>query len=194
MGQFGNDQLGITVGRDPRTYNSNNIGYIAKGILRTQAEVDAILAKNPNYLIGGVKPQVGFMDFEDINGDGQITEAGDATLMFDKTTPVVASGFTFGASYKTFRLSMNMNLSIGGKRFYDSDARTAPTTVRNAPSFWADHWSPENPNGKFPRADAPLATANSTFWAVNGTQSRINNMVLSYQLPKNISDKIRSLI
>jgi len=191
LGQFGNDQLGITVGRDPRTYNSNNIGYITKGILRTQADVDAILAKNPNYLIGGVKPQVGFMDFEDINGDGQITEAGDATLMFDKTSPVVAAGFTLGASYKTFRLSMNINLSIGGKRFYDSDARTAPTTVRNAPSFWADHWSPENPNGKFPRADAPLATANSTFWVVNGTQSRINNMVLSYQLPKNISEKIR---
>jgi TonB-linked SusC/RagA family outer membrane protein len=190
LGQFGNDQLGILVGRDPRTYNSNNVGYIAKGILRTQSEVDAILAKNPNYLIGGVKPQVGFMDFEDINGDGQITEAGDATLMFDKTTPVVGFGFTIGATYKTFRLSTNINLSVGGKRFYDSDARLAPTTVRNAPKFWADHWSPENPNGKFPRADAPLATANSTFWAVNGTQSRINNMVLSYQLPKNISGKL----
>jgi hypothetical protein len=83
-----------------------------------------------------------------------------------------------------------MNLSIGGKRFYDSDSRIAPTTVRNAAKFWADHWSPETPNGKFPRADAPLATANSTFWAVNGTQSRINNMVLSYTLPKNISSKI----
>ncbi|MBL7737995.1 MAG: SusC/RagA family TonB-linked outer membrane protein [Chitinophagaceae bacterium] len=190
LGQFGNDQLGILVGRDPRRYNGNNIGYIAKGILRTQAEVDAILAKNPNYLIGGVKPQVGFMDFEDINGDGQITEAGDATLMFDKTTAVVGFGFTFGVTYKTFRLSTNMNLSVGGKRLYDSDARLVPTTVRNAPKFWADHWSPENPNGKFPRADAPLVTANSTFWAVSGTQSRINNMVLSYQLPKNISGKI----
>ncbi len=190
LGQFGNDQLGISVGRDPRRYNSNNIGYIAKGILRTQADVDAILAKNPNYLIGGVKPQVGFMDFVDVNGDGQITEAGDATLMFDRTTPVVGFGFTFGFTYKTFRLSTNMNLSIGGKRFYDSDARLVPTTVRNAPKFWADHWSPENPNGKFPRADAPLVTANSTFWAVNGTQSRINNMVLSYQLPKNITSKI----
>ncbi len=190
LGQFGNDQLGIAVGRDPRRYNSNNIGYIAKGILRTQEEVDAILAKNPNYLIGGVKPQVGFMDFEDINGDGQITEAGDATLMFDKTTPAVSFGFTFGVTYKTFRLSTNMNLSIGGKRFYDSDARILPTSVRNAAKFWADHWSPETPNGKFPRADAPLATANSTFWAVNGTQSRINNMVLSYQLPKKITDKI----
>jgi TonB-dependent starch-binding outer membrane protein SusC len=191
LGQFGNDQLGIVVGRDPRRYNSNNIGYITKGILRTQAEVDAVLAKNPNYLIGGVKPQVGFMDFEDINGDGQITEAGDATLMFNKTTPVVGFGFTFGFTYKTFRLSTNMNLSIGGKRFYDSDARIAPTTVRNAAKFWADHWSPENPNGKFPRADAPLITANSTFWAVNGTQSRINNMTLSYQVPKPLAARLK---
>ena len=190
LGQYGNDQLGIQVGRDPRTYNSNNIGYKAKGILRTQADVDAILAKNPNYLIGGVKPQVGFMDFEDINGDGQITEAGDATLMFDKTTPPVTFGFTFGATYKTFRLSTNVVLSIGGKRLYDSDARIAPTTVRNAPKFWADHWSPENPNGKFPRADAPLITANSTFWAVDGTQCRINNLVLSYAIPKAMSTKI----
>jgi TonB-linked SusC/RagA family outer membrane protein len=191
LGQYGPDQLGIAIGRDPRRYNSNNIGYISKGILRTQADVDAILAKNPNYLINGVKPQVGFLDFEDINGDGVITEAGDATLMFDRTTPVIGFGFTFGATYKEFKLQTNMNLSIGGKRFFDSEARKVPTTTQNAPSFWADHWSPENPNGKYPRADAPFATSNSTFWAVKGTQSRINNMILSYQMPKRIAAKLR---
>lgn len=191
LGQFGNDQLGITNGRDPRRYNSSNIGYITKGILKTQAEVDAVLAKNPNYLINGVKPQVGFMDFEDINGDGVITEAGDATLMFDRTTPIIGFGFTFGFTYKEFKLQTNMNLSIGGKRFYDSEARKVPTTTQNAAAFWADHWTPENPNGKYPRADAPFATSNSTLWAVNGTQSRINNMVLSYQMPKRIASKLR---
>jgi TonB-dependent starch-binding outer membrane protein SusC len=191
LGQFGNDQLGILNGRDPRRYNSNNIGYIATGIFKTQAEVDAKLAKNPNYLINGVKPQPGFMDFEDINGDGQITEAGDATLMYDRTTPVIGFGITLGGSYKNFKLQMNMNLSIGGKRFYDSEARKVPTTTANAAAFWADHWTPENPNAKFPRADAPFAASNSTLWAVSGTQSRINNMVLSYQMPKNIAAKFR---
>lgn len=191
LGQYGPDQLGIGIGRDPRTYNSNNIGYITKGILRTQAEVDAILAKNPNYLIGGVKPQVGFMDFEDINGDGQITEAGDATLMYDRTTPVIGFGFTFGATYKEFKLQMNMNLSIGGKRFLDSEARKVPTATQNTVKFWSDQWTPENPNGKYPRADAPLITANSTMWAVGGTQSRINNAVLSYQMPKKLAAKLR---
>jgi len=184
------DRFGITIGQDPRYYNSSNVGYIAKGILRTQADVDALLAKNPNYLIGGSKPQVGFLDFEDINNDGKIDD-NDITLMFDRTTPVFASGITLGASYKEFKFQMNMNLSIGGKRFYDSEARKVPTTTFNAPAFWADHWTPENPNGKYPRADAPLAKETSTFWAVNGTQSRINNAVLSYSLPKRISTRYR---
>lgn len=190
LGTYGDDELGIGIGRDPRKYNSSNYGFIAKGILRTQADVDALLAKNPNYLIGGQKPQVGFMDFEDINGDGQINDF-DITTMFDRTTPITVFGFTFGVTYKEFKLQANMNLSIGGKRFYDSEARKVPTTTQNAPAFWADHWTPENPNAKYPRADAPLARETSTFWAVNGTQSRINNAVLSYQMPKRISEKLR---
>lgn len=190
LGQGGTNELGIGVGRDPRKYNSSNFGYIAKGILRTQADVDAILAKNPNYLIGNAKPQVGFMDFEDINGDGIINDF-DITTMFNRTTPVIGFGFTIGVSYKQFKLQTNLNLSVGGKRFYDSEARKVPTTTQNAPSFWADHWTPENPNGKFPRADAPLARENSTFWAVNGTQSRINNAVLSYSLPKTLTAKYK---
>lgn len=190
LGTYGTNELGIGIGRDPRKYNSSNYGYIAKGILRTQADVDAVLAKNPNYLIGGAKPQVGFMDYEDINGDGVINDF-DITTMFDRTTPVIGFGFTLGVTYKQFKLQTNFNLSIGGKRFYDSEARKVPTTTQNAPAFWADHWTPENPNGKFPRADAPLARENSTFWAVSGTQSRINNAVLSYQMPKSLSAKLR---
>lgn len=190
LGTYGSNQLGILVGRDPRTYNGTNTGYIAKGILRTQAEVDALLAKNPNYLIGGAKPQVGFMDYEDINGDGKIDD-NDVTLMFDKTSPIVSFGMTFGVSYKTFKLQMNMNLRIGGKVLYDTEARKVPTTTQNGAAFWNDHWTPQNPNAKYPRADAPLAKETSTFWAVNGTQSRINNMVLSYSLPKHISEKLR---
>ena len=190
LGTYGTDQLGIGIGRDPRKYNSSNYGYIAKGMLRTQADVDAVLAKNPNYLIGGQKPQVGFMDFEDINGDGKIDDF-DITTMFDKTTAITVFGFTFNVSYKEFRLQANVNLRIGGKVFYDGEARKVPTTTQNAPAFWADHWTPENPGGKYPRADAPLARETSTFWALDGTQSRINNAVLSYQMPKRISEKLR---
>ena len=190
FGLFGSNGLSNVIGKDPRVYNSNNYGYIATGILRTQADVDALLAKNPNYTIGGTKPQVGFLNFKDVNGDGKIDD-NDVTLMFDRTTAIVSGGITLGATFKDFKLQTNLNLVIGGKRFYDSEARKVPTTTQNAPAFWNDHWTPENPDAKYPRADAPLAKETSTFWAVNGTQSRINNMVLSYSLPRRLVTKYR---
>ena len=191
LGLYGSTALSTyNIGKDPRTYNSNNYGYIATGILRTQEDVDAILAKNPNYTISGVKPQVGFLNYKDVNGDGKIDD-NDITLMFDKTTAAIGFGITFGITYKTFKLNANMNLTIGGKRYFDSEARKVPTTTQNAPDFWKDYWTPTNPNAKYPRADAPLAKELSTFWAVNGTQSRINNMVLSYAIPKALAAKLK---
>lgn len=190
LGTSGTNELGILIGRDPKRYNSSNYGYISKEILRTQADVDALLLKNPNYRIGGQKPQVGFMDFQDVNGDGQINDF-DITYMYDRTSPIVTYGITLGASYKSFKFSTNLNLSMGGMYFYDSEARKVPTTTQNAPSFWNDHWTPETPNAKFPRADAPLARENSTFWGVKGTQSRVNNMTMSYTIPSKLSEKLR---
>ncbi|BAV04933.1 TonB-dependent receptor [Filimonas lacunae] len=189
IGTYGNNELGLMVGRNPQKYNSSNFGYISKGILRTQAEVDALLAKNPNYKIGGAKPQVGFLNFEDINGDGQINDL-DVTTMFNRTTTVIGFGITLGVTYKTFKLSTNINLAVGGKKFVDGEAKKVPTTTQNAPSFWNDHWTPDNPNAKYPRADAPLAKENSTFWALNGTQCRINNMTLSYAVPKPLAERL----
>ncbi len=185
FGLYGSNGLSNVIGKNPRVYNSNNYGYIATGILRTQADVDALLAKNPNYTIGGAKPQVGFLNYKDIDGDGKIND-NDITLMYDRTNPIAAFGITLGVTYKEFKLQTNLNLTIGGKRMYDSEARKVPTTTQNGPSFWADSWTPENPNAKFPRADAPLAREASTFWVVDGTQSRINNAVLSYAVPKRI--------
>ena len=190
FGLFGNAATSNPIGKDPRYVNGSNYGYIATGIIRTQTEVDAILANNPNYTIGGTRPQVGFMDFKDINGDGKIDD-NDITLMYDRTASIIGFGITIGVTYKDFKLQTNLNLSIGGKKFYDTEAKKVPTTNQNAPAFWDDHWTPANPGAKYPRADAPLAKENSTFWAVNGTQSRINNMVLSYTLPKRISAKYK---
>ena len=185
FGLYGNRGFENPIGKDPRRYNGSNYGYISKGLIRTQEEVDALLAKNPNYLIGNAKPQVGFMDFEDINGDGKIDD-NDITLMFNRTNAAFSSGITLGVTYKEFRLQTNINLRVGGKLIYDSEARKVATTTQNVPAFWADSWSPENPNAKYPRADAPLARENSTFWAVDGTMCRINNAVLSYSLPKRL--------
>ncbi|RKR84341.1 TonB-linked SusC/RagA family outer membrane protein [Mucilaginibacter gracilis] len=180
---------GITIGQSSHTYTSSNIGYIATGIIKTQADVDAILAKNPNYTIGGVKPQPGFMNYQDTNGDGKI-DANDVGLMYPSVNSPFSGGITLGASYKTFSFSINGLFVIGGKLQTDGQAKKPATTTLNVPVFWADHWTPDNVNAAFPRTDAPLIDQNSTFWTVSATQLRINNMAISWSLPKRISEKL----
>lgn len=182
---------GITAGLDTKRYTSSNIGLIAKGIIRTQAQLDAILAKNPNYLIEGVKPQLGFMDYEDVNGDGKITKDADMVPMYSRIDPSVVMGLTYGMSYKQLKFSINGRLALGGKVFVDGNAKKAPSSILNGPAFWADHWTPSNPDATYPRSDAPDIDQNSTFWARSGTTLYINNASLSYSLPKSITDRLK---
>ncbi|MFD2163819.1 SusC/RagA family TonB-linked outer membrane protein [Paradesertivirga mongoliensis] len=183
------DGLATSFGTDPRKYNQSNIGLIYQGTFRTQAEVDAFMEKNPNYRLYNQIPQPGFQYFEDTNEDGIINDW-DMVPMYNNTNAVFNSGINLGLGYKSFNLSTNIFARIGGKVFYDGRARIAPSTTRNILSIWEDRWSPENPDGRFPRFDQPSLTRNSTFWAVDGTTVRINNLTLSYKVPAKYAGKL----
>jgi len=178
-------------GTDPNHYNSNNYGLISKGIIKTQADLDALLQRTPTYTINKLVPQVGWIEYEDSNGDGVITEK-DLKPMFESTNSKFGFGMSFAVTYKTLSLSTNLVASFGGKAFYDSKAKEEATNLVNVPAFWKDHWTPENPDGKFPRFDDPGVVAgwNSTFWAVSATRIRINNMSLNYRLPTPFATKL----
>ena len=168
-------------------WNGGNYGWISKGILKNQGDVDALLKKYPNYTINGQIPQVGWLHFEDTNSDGKIDEF-DRMPMFNRPDPL-GFGVNLGFTYKSLALSTNMVANIGGKVFYDSRAQDEVSLTNNVGRFFLDRWSPDNPNGKFPRSDDPGAKENSTFWAVDGTMMRINNMTLSYAVPKKLLQK-----
>lgn len=176
------DWLALNFGTDPRKYNGSNIGLVNKGMFRTQAEVDAFLLQNPNYRLYNRIPEAGWLYYQDVNEDGVINDM-DMVPLFDNTNPFFSSGISLNLSYKAFSLNTSINARFGGKVFYDSKARNAPTKNRNVISVWEDRWSPENNGGKFPRFDDPTISKNSDFWAVDGTTIRINNMTLSYNVP-----------
>lgn len=182
--------LGNKFGVDPRRYNNSNIGYRTLGMFRTQEQVDDYLAENPNYTINGEVPQVGWMIYEDTNGDGVVNQF-DQTLLFNKTNAVFSTGINLGIGYKDFNLSTNIAARFGGKVFTDSRARTTPGLSTNVPVLWRDRWTPDDPmNGKLPRADDPLINRNADLWALNGTTIRVNNMTLSYKLPSDLANRI----
>ena len=105
-------------------------------------------------------------------------------------------GWTWGLAYKTFRMSVNGYFQLGGK--ITTAERTPPTSASsnstgslNAPAFWADHWTPSNPNAQYPRFDSADLGENSTFWIRSGTRLYINNASLSYALPRGLADRLK---
>ncbi|WP_211316541.1 SusC/RagA family TonB-linked outer membrane protein [Niabella yanshanensis] len=180
----------VGFGTDPRRYTSGNWGYRVKGIFRTQEQLDAFMAENPNYLIDNQAPQLGWMYFDDANGDGVITER-DKVLMFDRIDPKLVLNTQLGLTYKSIQLRVNIIGRFGGKEFVDSKAREMAGNASNLPAFMTDRWSPENPNGRFPRFDSRLFNQDADIWAVDGTMIRVNDMTLSYTLPKAFLSRIR---
>lgn len=180
----------MELGTDPRKYNSGNLGLIYEGMFRSQEEVDAFLAKNPNYTIDEKVPQPGWMYYKDLDGDGKITDL-DKTTMFDRIDPWLATGIQLGLTYKSFSLNVNIAARFGGKEFIDSKARRSePTKTENVPAFWKDRWSPDNPNGLYPRTDDPSLGWESDIWAVDGTMIRINDMTIAYSIPERLIRRV----
>src|SRR5690606_4296248 len=105
---------GTKFGVDPRIYHSGNIGYRTQGMFRTQEQLDAFMSENPNYTINGNVPQVGWMIYEDTNGDGVVNFL-DQTLLSDRRTNATFSmGGNIGINYKSFSLRTNLVMQFGG--------------------------------------------------------------------------------
>jgi hypothetical protein len=161
-------------------------GYKSTGILRTQQEVDAFIAKNPGWTIDGQPLLPGYMNYADINKDGKIDE-NDKTRIASRGGSLFGVGFNLGVSWKTLKLSANIGLQVGGYEAYDKTARTPATENQRSLAIWKDSWSPENPNAKYPLINSPLIKEVSDFWVRSGTTMRVNNMMLSYGLPQALS-------
>jgi TonB-linked SusC/RagA family outer membrane protein len=183
---------GDTAWKNPigRRTDNGMEGYKSTGILRTQQDVDAFLIKNPGWTIDGQPLLAGYMNFQDINKDGKIDEK-DKTRIAPRSGSIYGVGFNLGASWRSFKLSANIGLQVGGYEAYDKTARTPATENQRSLAIWKDSWSPDNPNAKYPLINSPLIKEVSDFWVRSATAMRVNNMMLSYSLPKALSARLK---
>jgi hypothetical protein len=176
------------------------LGYRSLGILRTQEDVDALLAKNPNYTILGKAPKPGMIYFEDIRGpqdgsgqftgpDGIITVA-DQDYLKAKAENHYGLGINWGVAYKTLSLNVVMGTSWGGIGSVEGAAKKVGNAYSNRPAFWSDHWTPDNINAAYP---SPYYTEsydlNSDFWWRSAFSFRVTSFNLAYSLPRNVIKK-----
>lgn len=171
-------------------------GYKSLGLIRTQQELDALTQKGFKQF--GRTPYLGALLFEDIRGDGYKpgadgkVDANDVQLLSDNGAPRINFGFGFNVSWNGFSVDalfqgvsaydrMISNLDGAGMRQWGGNFRTY------YPIWSGDVWTPENPNGKYPRVVgqnwAEAGGAGSSFWIRNGAYLRLRNVNLAYNLP-----------
>jgi hypothetical protein len=149
--------------------------YNVLGIWQTDEAADATkYARNP-----------GDYKLEDVNGDGYYTDA-DKTFQ-GYTRPVVRLTLRNTVVYKDFELSVKMYSNLGhykndywlrnNEAFYDR------STFYNVP-----YWTADNPGNKWARIDSYETGFN--VWE-NNSFVRIDNVSLSYNVPKTFLSKLK---
>lgn len=181
---------GDTAWKNPigRRTDNGMEGYRYAGIVRTDKDAANFLAAHPGWTIDGKPLIAGYMNFEDINGDGKIDEK-DKTRIAPRSSSIFGMGFNMGGSWRDLRLSVNFSLQVGGYQAYDKTARTPPTENARSLSIWKDSWSPTNTNAQYPLINSPLASEISSFWIRSATTMRVNNAQLSYSIPQALSKR-----
>jgi TonB-linked SusC/RagA family outer membrane protein len=171
------------------------LGYVAVGVIRTQAELDALPA---GYTILGVKPQLGMLNYKDIRGpnsnkpDGKIT-ADDREFLGKYSIPPMNYGLTLNFSWRSFGLGVLVQGVAGAKSMLGTVGRDIQARAEESSmEYWADSWSPENPNGKYPgyRVSSYRTRYDpSTFFLVDNSFVRLKNVNFSYALPQAITSR-----
>jgi TonB-linked SusC/RagA family outer membrane protein len=168
-------------------------GYQAKGILRTQEQIDALPA---GYQIFSQVPQLGMMDVQDFRSllddvPDNMVDSNDETLIAKHSTPPVNYGFSFGGSWK----GISFDVVFQGFAGYYNMTNQRNVQLRPEESgfaFWNDHWTPENPNASMPRPRNDTGVIReTTFWLRNNSFLRCKNLTLSYDIPKYILSAVR---
>jgi hypothetical protein len=159
--------------------------YNSLGIFHSADE----LAKYPHL----ADAQPGDLILQDYNNDGKIT-ADDQVRSKYSNIPQITYGILLNADYKSFDISVVFAGQTRVSQFVLPEAGT----VGNFYSSWADNrWSPNNPNGTYPRVDTRTsASVNggqypSTFWLNNASFLRLKNVELGYNVTKPILTRMK---
>ena len=170
-------------------------------LLTDQAEVDELIAKG--FKQYGRDPYLGGLLFQDTRGDGYSLgpdgkiDGNDAyNLLSENGTPRINYGFGGSFSWKGITIDMHFQGVGSYDRLVGCDAtKGIPQYGGNTrpyyPIWTSDKcWSPENPNGVYPRVigknQYESGYGNTDFWMRNGAYVRLKNLNIGYNLPASI--------
>ena len=165
-------------------------GWEFDKIIRTQEELDAFKAANPNYKHNGLSPELGMMVFKDFSGpdgtpDGVINDW-DRVILKDSNFPVIY-GLNLGGGWKGLNIDMMFSGRLGEKKWM-SDLAGGVEWNRMWNQWYYDSWTPETPNATLPKRignnNSKTYQTNSSYWLKDASFMRLKYLTVSYDLPK----------
>ena len=182
-----------TLGTVSRNQNGYPIGYFfgykAIGVFQTQEEIDNYISPatgkpiQPNAVPGDTK-------FEDLNGDGVISDDNEDRTMIGKPNPDWMVGLTVAADWNGFDLSAFFQGSFGADVF-DALRRYELAAV-NYTSDALERWTGPGTSNSMPRivlGDTPKNFRPSTLLVHDASFLRLRNLQVGYTLPAQLTRK-----
>jgi TonB-linked SusC/RagA family outer membrane protein len=170
---------------------------VSTGIIRTQAELNAIPA---GYTIYGLKPTLGSINFEDVSGltpgvpDGKIDDYDRQVIKGKHYLPPYSYGLELKGEWKGIMVDVFFQGFLGVSKMYDDDyAYHRRFYDARPPSVWLNAWSEDNPGAPWPKPVPWGYTSDwveSTFWLKNAAYLRLGHLNISYSLPKSIIERL----
>jgi TonB-linked SusC/RagA family outer membrane protein len=183
-------------------------GFINDGFFQTEAELASLDQSAVGTDDQSYKFYVGDTRFKDLNGDGKINfgdktadNPGDRKIIGNKEIRLPYS-FELTGDWKGFDLRAFFQ-GVGKRDWYPTAASIYFWGVYAQP--WTnvtkknlDHWTPEKPDGYFPRMKAYIAEdaneelgAPQTKYLQDASYLRLKNLTLGYTLPKALLSRIK---
>lgn len=173
-------------------------GFEDNGLFQNQQQIDE--HADQSYIYGG-NWQVGDMAYADVDNSGAIDE-GDVTLYnhgdlvrLGNSTPRYMFGITLGADWKGIDFEMFWQ-GVGKRDYWGGSIDqfwAFPNQWQTPMSFATDCWTPENPNGYFPKTYLGNNGRNqqtSRRYMQSAAYGRLKNLMVGYTIPKSITEKV----
>ncbi|MVZ65444.1 SusC/RagA family TonB-linked outer membrane protein [Sphingobacterium sp. DK4209] len=179
-----NKQLGRPIG-----YRA---GYEALGLFRSKEEADSWYGGKQF----GLQSLAGDIKYADIDGDGTITIQDQKVIADYGNEPRIMYGFNGSVSWRNIDMNFffqgasqrNIMLTATGRVMYLNGGSS------NNFSYFADSWSPENPDAKYPLAWVDSRSINnrdSNFWLRKAGYVRLKSLDLGYNFSGDWLEKIK---
>ncbi|MDQ6480154.1 TonB-dependent receptor [Dyadobacter sp. LHD-138] len=131
---------------------------------------------------------------EDMNQDKAFTAAADRKIL-GYTDPSYRFSIMNSFKYKAWEFSFFINSIQGGKKYYygqPGNTLPNPDNISNGNIFKFDYWTPENPNARYRQIGYYTVALGETFSPyIQRNFVRLQNVTLSFNLPKHITQKIK---